>query len=247
MSFINRVELRFPYLCISKIQGFTLIEILVAIFIFGIVITTLFTSYSSVIFKNEAIENNILLSEMANNCLNRMMIDFNSIYISLPPVYKPPDFNDPPDPYRFVGDTINVGDTEFSRLKFTSRAHVSFGKQMQDEIAEVVYYVQKGNDGKYILRRSDSTYPFEPFKENKNDPVLCEKIKSLVFFYYDNDNQEHEFWDSDSNEYEYSIPKYLVIKIELEENSNIFSFETSVAFHVHRDDFQDKYKNDISK
>lgn len=52
--------------------GFTLIEILIAIFIFAIVVTTIFGSYRSVFGDVETLGKGTALYEMARNCLERM-------------------------------------------------------------------------------------------------------------------------------------------------------------------------------
>ena len=69
-------------------QGFTLIEILVALFIFVIVVTTIFGSYNSVFSNAESIKDDMTSYEMAKNCLNRMIIDLQSLHVSLPPAYS---------------------------------------------------------------------------------------------------------------------------------------------------------------
>ena len=83
--------------------GFTLLEILIAIFIFSVIVTTIFASYNSVFSNSESIDQGITTYEMSKNCLNRMAIDLKSIHVSLPPEYVHPDFDDPPDPF------INLG------------------------------------------------------------------------------------------------------------------------------------------
>ena len=65
--------------------GFTLLEILIAIFIFAIIITTIFASYRIVFSNTDTINKDITSYEMARNCLNRMIMDLQSVHVSLPP------------------------------------------------------------------------------------------------------------------------------------------------------------------
>ena len=215
-------------------EAFTMLEIMVAIFIFGIVVTTIFSSYRTVLISTESVQQTITEYEAAKNCLNRMILDLQSVYISLPPAYRPPDMNDPPDPYRVVGDTTQIGGTELSRLRFTSLAHVALGENKRDGIAEIVYYIQAIENDYFILRRSDKLYPCQPFEENGKDPVLCENVKLLAFTYYDQENNKYELWDSESDEFKYATPKAIGIKMEIGDIASPLLLQTMVTLPVFR-------------
>ena len=215
-------------------SGFTLLEILIAIFIFAIIVTTIFGSYNSVFTGAEVINQGITSYETARTCLNRMIFDLESIHLSLSPQYSPPDFNGPPDPYQIVGDTDNVQTVSFPRLRFTSTAHVSFGGKPESGIAEIVYYVQATDDGNYLLRRADNLYPYQLFEENANDPVLCENVKSLTFKYYDREGTECDLWDSDAEDFGYATPGAISIKLELTSGTDSLWFKTMVTLPVYR-------------
>jgi len=215
-------------------SGFTLLEILIAIFIFAILVTTIFGSYHSVFTAAEEINQGVTSYEMARNCLNRMIFDLESIHLSLPPQYAPPDFSDPPDPYRIVGDTNNVQNISFPKLRFTSTAHISFGGKTESDIAEVVYYVQATDDDNFLLRRADNLYPYEEFEENSGDPILCENLKSLTFKYYDREGTEYDLWDSDAEDFGYATPAAIGIKLDLTGVTCSLWFETMVTLPVYR-------------
>ena len=97
--------------------GFTLMEILIAMFIFAIVMTTIFGTFNGVISRTEAIKNGMGGFEMARTCLNRISSDLNAIYIEQKPLYHPPDFDDPPDPYRVFGKETFAGNKNFFRIQ----------------------------------------------------------------------------------------------------------------------------------
>ncbi len=216
--------------------GFTLIEILISIFIFAIVLTTIFGSYRSVLSNAETIEVDTKFYEMAQHCLHRMISDLQSIHIAAPAEYSPPGFNNPPDPYRIAGDTSTVGGSDFSRLRFTSLAHTPIGKNRGIGIAEIVYYVQPDGENNFSLKRSDRIDPYEPFEEKKSDPVLCKHVKSLIFKYLDQEGMEFESWDSDSEEFNYATPRAVRIKLEIENESAPLFFETMVCLPVFRNE-----------
>ena len=215
-------------------RGFTLLEIMIAISIFAIIVTTIFTSYSTLLSGSETSDQGTASYEMAKNCLNRMIVDLESIHLTLPPGYSPPVLGEPPENYRFVGEISDIQGVSFPRLRFTSLAHLSFGGKTEKGIAEIVYYVQASGDGNYVLKRADNLYPYETFEEKAGDPVLCTDVKSLTFKYYDQDGTDYDLWDSDDEDFGYSTPKAIDINLELAESSNSLWFKTMVTLPVYR-------------
>ena len=67
-------------------RGFTLVEVLVAILIFGIIVTTVFASHRTVFVSAPIVENNIDLYEMAGTCLGRIALDLRSVTRFLRPL-----------------------------------------------------------------------------------------------------------------------------------------------------------------
>jgi len=219
-----------------KSFGFTLIEILIAIFIFAIVVTTIFGSYRSVFSDVETMGKGTELYEMARNCLERITLDLQSLHIAVPPLYTPPDLNDPSAPYRIVGEPFLDNNSRFDRLRFAALAHIQLEKSKRDGIAEIYYYIQKKDTGDSILKRSDKLYPYESFKESNRDPILCEHVKSLAFFYFDRDGTEYDHWDSDSKDFKYATPRAIGIKLELENAKQSLMVETIVTLPAYRED-----------
>lgn len=220
-----------------KIQnsfGFTLLEILISIFIFAIVVTTVFGSYNFVLSSSKTVDKTISSYEMGQNCLNRMIVDLESIYVCLLPAYSPPDFDDFPDTYRITGDISDIDGADFSRLRFTSLAHVPIKYKPQGKISEIVYYVQAGNENDFVLKRANNMCYYKPFEEKKSDPVLCKNVKSLTFIYYDQEGAEYENWDSDLEQFGNETPVAISIKLEIGNDSDFQLFETMVAIPVHR-------------
>jgi general secretion pathway protein J len=208
--------------------GFTFLEILVTIFIFAIIATTIFGSYNSVFSNAADIKADMMASEMAKSCLNRMVLDFKSIYLSLTPAYSPPQRDQDPDPYRIVGEVTASGDTPFARLRFASLAHLPLGATKQEGIAEIIYYVRSTRDGKYTLRRSDKLILYGPAEEKETDPILCENLKALTFRYYGTEGEDNDIWDSESEAFGYSTPRAIGIKLAIGINERTQVFETLV-------------------
>ena len=216
-------------------HGFTLMEILLAFLILGIVVTTILASFNAVFSTTDTLNKSSRYYDMAKNCLNRMTLDLRALYISQPPLYKPPNFDDPPDPYRIVGSSNEIGGTSFATVRFASKTHIPLNKSIKRGVAEIVYYVQGKDDGQQVLRRGDHLYPYPPFEENSGDPVLSEHVKSLAFKYYDSEGSEFEEWNSDSDEYGYATPDAIGIQLELGDESVSYNFETTVRLMVNRE------------
>ncbi len=220
----------------SAAAGFTLMEILVATAILAIVVTTVLASFNAVFSTTEILDDSAAIYEMAKNCLKRMALDLESIHVTQRPIYKPPELDQSPDPYRFVASVQDTGGTGFAKnLRFASRAHVGFEKSSREGIAEIIYYVQARDDGHLVLKRADNLYPYPVFEERGSDPVLCKYVKSLSFKFYDKDGSEFDVWDSDSDEFGYATPKAIGIKLELANRAASQTFETMVSLPISRD------------
>ncbi|MGW8186960.1 MAG: prepilin-type N-terminal cleavage/methylation domain-containing protein, partial [Desulfobacterales bacterium] len=185
-------------------RGFTLLEILIAIFIFAVVITTVFGSFNFVFGKIGIIEESRTTYEMAKDCLSRMSIDLTSAYFRQSPAYKPPKEDEEQDPYRLVGKLSDAGGEDFGQLRFTAMDHLPLQRRQQDGVAEIIYYVTTERDGTRVLRRSDRLDFSEPRDTLSGDPILCENVKTLTFTYIDAENDEKETWDSDSDDVGYA-------------------------------------------
>jgi len=216
-------------------RGFTLLEILLAIAIFGIVIAMVLGAYHTVLTTAEAVRDGSGSYEVAKTCMNRMIRDLEAVRISLVPEYTKPGLTDPPNPYRIVGDTSYAGDGTFSRLRFTSYEHLPFENDLKEGVAEIVYYVQEAEDDRYVLRRADHLYPYGEFEEDPADPALCDNVKSVAFTFYDSEGTEFERWDSEDNEFEYATPAAIRIRLEIGDESSSIPFETMVYFKIFRD------------
>ena len=215
-------------------QGLTLLEIMVAIFIFALAMTTIFGSFNAVIGDVEIIENRMKAYDMGKTCLDRMMSDLGSLHVTLPPIYEEPEFDDEPDRYRFYGETATGGDGDFSKIRFTAAAHLPFEDDPRKGIAQIVYYVTATDDDRFVLRRSDTLYPFLPVEENDIDPVLCENLRSFKLRYSGPDGEEYDTWDSDSEEFGFATPGAVSISIVIGDESDETAFETMVTLPVYR-------------
>lgn len=219
----------------TSTKGFTLIEILLAILIFGFLIVTVYGSFNRVLTDVEAIDEDLDFHEAATSCFFRMTTDLRSLHISMLPRYSPPGMNSTPDPYRVVGDKSDTDNDAFGRLRFASLAHLPLDRTGAGGIAEIVYYVQRVAEDRYVLRRSDRIDYESEWEPSAYDPVLCEQIRSLTFTYYDQEGEEFEAWDSEDEETGFATPAAIAIELALGQDDAPFSFRTGVTLPVARE------------
>jgi len=216
-------------------HGFTLIEILTAIFILAIVISLVLTAFDGIFSNADHINISSDLYEMGSASLDRMAADLKSDYVMLYPRYRPPEIMENKlDIYRLKGETQNVGGHTFSRLRFTSMAHLPLNHDVKEGIAEIVYYVQQTPTGEYIIRRSDKLYPYPEFEESEDDPVLCEQVRGLTLTYFDGNGREYEEWDSETEDMEYGTPRAIGITLALGDEASPYIFSTQISLPVYR-------------
>jgi general secretion pathway protein J len=218
----------------QPVSGFTLMEILLAFLILAIVVSTILGSFNAVFSTTDTLENSGKYYDMAKNCLNRMTLDLDALYVTQPPIYKKPEFDAAPDAYRVVGSISDIGGTGFADLRFTSRAHIPLDNSNRGGIAEIVYYVQAKTGGQLVLKRADHLFPYPEFEENSSDPILCRYVKSLAFKFYNVEGEEFEEWNSDVDDYDHATPAAIGIQLEIGNESESYTFETTVRLAVNR-------------
>jgi len=216
-------------------SGFTLLEIMVAIFIFAVVITTVFGSFRAVFSSADAVGGDVAIFESARTGLGRMATDLGGLVVSDYPRYAKPTFNDPKDPYRLVGDTTDAAGSSFGRLQFASLAHLSVNRDSRQGVCRIVYYVHQRPDESLVLRRADHLYPFPDFEESEDDPILCDNILALEFGYLGAEDEMSDRWDSESADADYATPRSVEIRLTVGTPTRPKPFTTRISLHVYRE------------
>ncbi|MBN2437591.1 MAG: prepilin-type N-terminal cleavage/methylation domain-containing protein [Deltaproteobacteria bacterium] len=170
----------------SEARGFTLIEILLAIFILGIVLSTVYVSYTGTFRIIRETGYDAEIYGMARTALDRMARDLQSAA-----VWR--------RAFTFKAKPYSLRDREFVRLTFRAAAHVAFSEQdVPGGISVIEYGVEEGTEKEgYILSRSDSLYR-DPEKEEpyRGGYLLCDRVEALTYVFTDEAGKEHGSWDS---------------------------------------------------
>jgi general secretion pathway protein J len=168
-------------------RGFTLIEILIAVLILGIVMTTVYASYTGTFRIIADTKTDAELYGMARTALERMTRDMESIT-----PWK--------GAFSFAAKQSFLHDQNFTGLTFRSAAHVAFGKEDQaGGVAVIEYLVEEtGERGGLALYRSDSLG--RDLGEDAPPPrkyMVCDRIAGLTCRFYDDNGGDYETWDSE--------------------------------------------------
>ncbi len=221
-------------------SGFTLLEILIAIFIFAVVLTTIFTSYTGTFRVVDETESQAEIYRMAGIAMERMLEDLQSIYIPKTEG-NPESKEDTPSPFQLVGEDREIEGRPADTLRFISTAHLNLGGQEQEPgAAEIGYYLKEDEEGDdLVLYRSDRPV-FKEASPSENEAgglVLCERLASVNFTYYEENGEPRESWDSASGVLKGKMPTMVSISLEFVNNldpETPLKFMTSVALPTDR-------------
>jgi general secretion pathway protein J len=216
--------------CISKKRsGFTLIEILIAIFILTVVISTVYASYTGTfrIVKNTEYSSEIY--GMARSALERMSRDLESVAVSKGTV----EFVSQPT-------AIAAADNEII-ISFRSNAHLIFDESDAPSggTTLIIYSLNGGKqDEGYLLTRSDLPSGIN----DQTDPakagfVLCNRVQSLTYQFYDDAGKEYEAWDSHANTQNDKTPTVVAVTLNMinpEDKEHPYKFMTKIYLPMSR-------------
>jgi len=220
--------------------GFTLAEILIAIFIFAVVLSLIYTSYTGTFRVVDETESQAEIYRMARIAMERMVEDLESTYVPKRERNTTPEEN-PVQLFQFVGKDQEIKGRHAGTLRFISRAYLNLSGDDEDTgKSEIAYYVKENDQGEdFVLYRSDRPMFEEGFlvKENFDGLVLCEGLVSVNFTYYEEKGEPLENWDSTSEEHKDTIPRIVSVLLEFVNPLNSetpLHFMTSVSLPIER-------------
>lgn len=226
----------------SSPKGFTLLEVLIAMFIFSVVLSTLYVAYTGTFHDIEETEFQADIYQTARTVLERMTEDLESVYmVSRAKDSKADEAN---QPTRFVGKMAEIEGRRLDTLRFASKAHIAFnGDEPYPGTAEIVYYVRENSeeDGDFTLYRSDMANFGQGEEEGTGGWILCNRLHAIHFTYYDEEGGAHDNWDSTEESFKDKLPSGISILLELANRTDPQSsikFMTGVALPMSRGDYE---------
>ena len=215
-------------------RGFTLLEILIAIFMLALVVSAVFGAFSGtfkVVSETEVQEEIYATARVA---LERISEDLASVCGGSLSKGEQPQAGATRQQFLFVGEDHQVDDKSADTLRFLSSAHLSFkaGRQAEGP-AEINYYTEyREETGELTLYRSDTLDYLEGVESGQGGLRLCEGLKWLDFIYYDRDGDAHNTWDTTQSSGMAQLPSRVEISVGFEnalDPENPLQFMTGVA------------------
>jgi prepilin-type N-terminal cleavage/methylation domain-containing protein len=193
-------------------SGFTLLEILLALAILALVLSSLFGAYSETITATELVEASREVDQAARLTLGQMADDLKSLY-------QQEVKGDPKDsPYRFQGGSEESGEEAVEILNFASTGHLGFdlaGPSMS--VNRIAYILKKGGEGERYFRLIRRERPFADFEGQgeETEVELADNVEELTVTYGDDAGTTFTEWDSASPEHGGRPPRLVRINLKV--------------------------------
>jgi prepilin-type N-terminal cleavage/methylation domain-containing protein len=198
--------------------GFTLLEIMVALTLLGIVLTAIYSTWAAIIKGSEAAERVAAASQHTRVSMSTIEDAlFSAVFFTANSRY-----------YGFVADSQN----DFSSLSFVARLPRTFirsGKFGDLVIRRVSFTVEPGSDGRQQLVLRQNPILMDPDKDEMENPVVLAKdVNKFVLEYWDDQNGKYATeWD-----YTNQLPKLVRITLALGHSDQYGGKPTDVMYSV---------------
>jgi len=170
-------------------EGFTLLEILIAIFILAVVMSTVYASYSGILKTAHQMEGERDIYKMARTSMDRMIKDLSSLQASSGSFYLQTEKN-------------KLSKHEFHSIYFWSASHLVFDENEEEgRPASIGYYVLENEDHEsFSLWRTDvSGAKPDKGKDQDGGFIICKNIDTFRLTFYDSESRETDSWDSSAS------------------------------------------------
>ena len=222
-----------PRISQNKNQGFTLVEVLVAMAVFSIILLTIFSAFRAFSTSVDQVRNQHRATDASHPGLHAMLSDFDQLFLVPYPRYNRPRNQEEADPFRLEGTKTQINGQTFSRLSFACVNPAPIGAIPKNGVARITYYVHRHGE-RLDLHRADRGWPFDSPISPCTDPVLVKGVASFSVTYFAEDNTEADTWNSDDKSSYYAFPRRMNITLDLENDTGNRTLRTAVVLPVHR-------------
>jgi len=197
---------------ISRVKGFTLVEILISLAILAMIVASTFTIFRSSAKSWQKGEARSERYHTARVAMGKMDTEISQAVINDNELCK------------FIGES--------SEIKFVSFVSTAAGVF---ELAEIEYWLDK--EQKLLMRNEDVDPDYDFLTQDFSD-ILADNISDLEFSYYDgliwSDtwNADISGDDADSQTSQYTLPKAVRVKIKVENKKGTESETFEIVTHL---------------
>jgi prepilin-type N-terminal cleavage/methylation domain-containing protein len=191
-------------------KGMTLLEVLFAVSIMGIVMVVIYGAYTSNLETIQIARENAIVNQTARIVLDRMRKDLQSAIVLTS--FQPGKVR-----LGMVGKDEEIDGRPADKLDFTSLAHVPTRKGgLRTDLCEVGYFVEEALEGDYlILYRRDDESPDEDFKEGGTREELARMVTGLDIVYEDASGKEQKEWNTLEGKPGKGLPNIVKVRLTL--------------------------------
>jgi len=205
-------------------SGFTLLELVLAIAIAAIIITTVnfafFRSHATI----EAIGEQREIYQTVRIVMDRMIKDLTCAYL---PTDNRQMTADEISLYRFVGVNEEAGETDRDSIAFTTTTDIGFSR-FSGSVCEVGYYLKEEDEekGSYILMRREDPTPHHGVTTAGHELEIAEGITGMDIVYLDGTARETEEWDLADR---LTLPKQVKVTLTMGSGDDTISFSATAS------------------
>jgi prepilin-type N-terminal cleavage/methylation domain-containing protein len=212
----TRRRIRDPERGAPSADGFTLIEVLAAVFLTAVVMTVAIAFFVQLSDSTDAAERKARDGRLALAVLDRIARDLEGAYL----LAKPPDVDPNLQPWIFLAES-DEGDSASDRVKFASRSNRP--KNPLDhgsDLAMVTYLLHPADDeaGYELLRAVTPGLPEGldrefPSAQDERFMLVANRIESFGMRFLDENGEWLDDWDSSLLEQSGQLPRAAEIEI----------------------------------
>ncbi len=169
----------------EKSGGFTLLELLLAIFIFSIVISSIYGAYTATFRVAKSAEFETEVQHRARIALERITEDLKATLQGTNG--------------EMVGESQDIDGRRADTLAFKTLSHINFNQEIDDPHLATVKYVVESDEGTGLFRlyRADVTWlPGVTVDQDLKGFLLCDKLWEVQFLYTNDQDEEDDSWDA---------------------------------------------------
>jgi len=203
----------------KKSEGFTLIEVLVAISLLAIISLLVWQSMGGIIASKERYEKKDQAFRSATLALNLMVksLDMSVLYTS-PDILGLSPSGESSFKSVFIG--VNSGDQD--KLTFDAFSHVRYLKDSKEsDLAEVTFFLEPAADGEpglFDLKKKEVSPPGFQNDKDASTMTLLENVRELNFRYYNPQKTDYvDEWDTTKIDYVNKLPRAVEISLVIQD------------------------------
>jgi len=202
--------------------GFTLVELLIAIFIFSLVIVAVYGTYRATFYTIDISTAELDKAKRARIALKRIADDLFGLATGKSSY--------------LLGENTEENGSRVDKLSFVASSYLKIARENKERGYSMVKFFTEYDDESesfQLFRSSSLVLPGEETAENDAvSYLLCDRVKSIEFNYVDGDGTAEDEWQFDTEEQR--LPVLVYVKLELygkkglAEDTSVFATAVSI-------------------